>query len=202
MSQTFLPSHLASLLQPGAPTVTAAYAKSPADAIHQVAEGIFGKSSGAHTKHVEKHEGSKAEGGTVDKLLDKLHLKSDKDSEGQPEQHQHHDHNPAQKQYDAVRPLAPAQLDEVKGYGRWGTAQPSDTFLQIFAQTLLPLADKPLKGVVSPALVGSTGVVPLSIISVIPDIIEHHADVIVRAEHEIFLATSTSLLSSIIESSR
>lgn len=36
----------------------------------------------------------------------------------------------------------------------------------------------------------ATGVVLLTILSVIPDIIEHHADLIVRAEHEVFLATN------------
>jgi hypothetical protein len=36
----------------------------------------------------------------------------------------------------------------------------------------LTLEDNPINGLVSPPLSGSTGIVPLSIISVIPDIIE------------------------------
>jgi hypothetical protein len=36
----------------------------------------------------------------------------------------------------------------------------------------LTLEDNPINGLVSPSLAGATGVVPLSIISVIPDIIE------------------------------
>ena len=43
---------------------------------------------------------------------------------------------------------------------------------------------------VSPSLSGSSGVIPLSIVSVIPDIMRHYADLIVRAETEVFLATN------------
>lgn len=48
----------------------------------------------------------------------------------------------------------------------------------------------PLAGVVSPSLLGTSGVIPLSVVSVIPDIMRHYADLIVRAETEIFLATN------------
>lgn len=43
---------------------------------------------------------------------------------------------------------------------------------------------------VSPALMGSTGVVPLTVISVIPDIVHHMAVLLTQAQHEIFLATN------------
>ena len=48
----------------------------------------------------------------------------------------------------------------------------------------------PLAGLVSPSLLGSSGVIPLSIISIIPDIMRHYAELIVRAEAEIILATN------------
>ncbi len=48
----------------------------------------------------------------------------------------------------------------------------------------------PLAGLVSPSLLGSSGVIPLSILSVIPDIMRHYAELIVRAEAEIILATN------------
>jgi phosphatidylserine/phosphatidylglycerophosphate/cardiolipin synthase-like enzyme len=48
----------------------------------------------------------------------------------------------------------------------------------------------PLAGLVSPSLLGSSGVIPLSIVSVIPDIMRHYAELIVRAETEIILATN------------
>lgn len=45
--------------------------------------------------------------------------------------------------------------------------------LQIYHDVLLTLEQDPMAGLVSPPLLASTGVVPLSIISVIPDIIKH-----------------------------
>ena len=53
-----------------------------------------------------------------------------------------------------------------------------------------PLDADPLAGLVSPSLLGSSGVFPLSIVSVIPDIMRHYAELIVRAEAEIILATN------------
>jgi phosphatidylserine/phosphatidylglycerophosphate/cardiolipin synthase-like enzyme len=69
---------------------------------------------------------------------------------------------------------------------------------------LQALDTDPLAGVVSPPLLGSSGVIPLSIVSVIPDIMRHYADLILRAEAEIFLATNyweQSASSSIIADS-
>jgi phosphatidylserine/phosphatidylglycerophosphate/cardiolipin synthase-like enzyme len=48
----------------------------------------------------------------------------------------------------------------------------------------------PLSGLVAPPLIGSTGTMPLSIISLIPDIMRHYRDVIVRAQKEVFLVTN------------
>jgi len=59
----------------------------------------------------------------------------------------------------------------------------------MYLEALRTLDKDPLAGLVSPPLFGTSGVVPLSIISVIPDIIKHYADVIVRARKEVFLAT-------------
>jgi phosphatidylserine/phosphatidylglycerophosphate/cardiolipin synthase-like enzyme len=55
---------------------------------------------------------------------------------------------------------------------------------------LHPLDADPLAGLVSPSLLGSSGVIPLSIVSIIPDIMKHYAELIVRAEAEIILATN------------
>lgn len=44
---------------------------------------------------------------------------------------------------------------------------------QIFYDVLLTLESDPMAGLVSPPLLASTGVIPLSIVSVIPDIIKH-----------------------------
>jgi len=48
----------------------------------------------------------------------------------------------------------------------------------------------PLAGLVSPSLLGSSGVIPLSIVSVIPDIMRHYAELIAQARAEIVFATN------------
>jgi phosphatidylserine/phosphatidylglycerophosphate/cardiolipin synthase-like enzyme len=55
---------------------------------------------------------------------------------------------------------------------------------------LCVLETDPLAGLVSPSLLGSSGVVPLTIVSVIPDIARHYASLIARAETEVLLATN------------
>lgn len=45
-------------------------------------------------------------------------------------------------------------------------------------------------GMTSPPLMGSSGVVPLSIIAPLPDIVRHMSNCIARAEKEVFLATN------------
>jgi hypothetical protein len=51
------------------------------------------------------------------------------------------------------------------------------------------LESNPLAGCVSPRLIGGSGVIPLTIISTIPDIMCHYYHVIVHAQKEILLAT-------------
>lgn len=81
-------------------------------------------------------------------------------------------------------------LEEARQLGNFGSTQPSELFLQIYHDILLTLEKDPWAGVASPPLLGSTGVVNLSIISVIPDIIQHYYDVIVNAQEEVILATN------------
>ena len=45
-------------------------------------------------------------------------------------------------------------------------------------------------GMTSPSLMGSSGVVPLTIIAPLPDICRHMSNCIVRAQKEVFLATN------------
>ncbi|KAI0270588.1 hypothetical protein BC834DRAFT_1011250 [Gloeopeniophorella convolvens] len=81
------------------------------------------------------------------------------------------------------------ELDLAEKCGRF-PHRPSDLFLKVYNDVLHTLDKDPLAGLVSPSLLGSSGVIPLSIVSVIPDIMRHYADLIVRAEKEIFLATN------------
>ena len=56
---------------------------------------------------------------------------------------------------------------------------------------MLATLDKdPLAGLCSPSLLGSSGVMPLVIISALHDIARHMANLIVRAEKDVFLATN------------
>ncbi|CAK7273894.1 hypothetical protein SEPCBS119000_005892 [Sporothrix epigloea] len=74
--------------------------------------------------------------------------------------------------------------------GNWGPTKPSDLFLKIYRDVLAVIEESPERAMVSPSLLGSCGVAPLTIISTIPDIARHMANVIARAEKEVFLATN------------
>ncbi|KAK1989710.1 phospholipase D/nuclease [Colletotrichum falcatum] len=82
------------------------------------------------------------------------------------------------------------ELDVAFKCGKWGTTRPSSLFLRLYHDTLCTLNDNPAYGMASPSLLGSSGVVPLTILSVIPDIVRHMSNLIVRAEKEVILATN------------
>lgn len=82
-----------------------------------------------------------------------------------------------------------ADLDRAAECGDFGR-RPSDLFLKMYVDVLAAIDKELWSGVVSPPLLGSRGVVTMSVISVIPDIMQHHYDCIVAARHEIFLATN------------
>ncbi|THG95023.1 hypothetical protein EW145_g8036 [Phellinidium pouzarii] len=67
------------------------------------------------------------------------------------------------------------RLDRSAECGKF-PARPSDLFLKIYADVLQTLHSDPLANTVSPSLIGSSGVIPLTIVSVIPDIMRHYAD--------------------------
>ncbi|KAJ5994832.1 hypothetical protein N7481_001809 [Penicillium waksmanii] len=81
-------------------------------------------------------------------------------------------------------------LEKARACGKWGTAEPSELFLQVYHDALSAVENKPETGVVSPPLFGSTGVVPLTIVSPLPDLCRHLGNCIARAEHEVFLGTN------------
>ena len=64
------------------------------------------------------------------------------------------------------------------------------TDVKIYHDALCSLDKNPMAGVVSPPLMGSHGVVPLTIIAPLPDLCRHMANCIVRAEQEVFLVTN------------
>ncbi|EPE35377.1 Phospholipase D/nuclease [Glarea lozoyensis ATCC 20868] len=74
--------------------------------------------------------------------------------------------------------------------GNWGPTKPSELFLRLYHDALCTL-DKSVSGcMVSPPLMGSCGTIPLTIISVLPDIMRHMSNMIVRADKEVILATN------------
>jgi len=82
-----------------------------------------------------------------------------------------------------------ADLQRALQCGRFGDTRPSELFLRAYHDVLLSLQHDPLAGVVSPSLIGSTGVVPLTVIGPLVDNARHMSNLIVRAKKEVFFAT-------------
>ncbi len=60
----------------------------------------------------------------------------------------------------------------------------------MYHDVLLTIEHDPMVGMTSPPLLGSCGVVPLTIIAPLPDICRHMSNCIARAKKEVFLATN------------
>ncbi|EPQ30619.1 uncharacterized protein PFL1_02143 [Pseudozyma flocculosa PF-1] len=85
------------------------------------------------------------------------------------------------------------ELERVRlryGYKELEKGGPSRLYLMMLADCLLPLPRNPMSGVVSPPLLATTGIAPLSIFSTGPDIIGHYYDCIVAARKEVILLTN------------
>ncbi|KAJ5667673.1 uncharacterized protein N7477_006243 [Penicillium maclennaniae] len=82
------------------------------------------------------------------------------------------------------------KLQRAHACGNWGSSEPSELFLHVYHDALCTLEKNPMAGVVSPPVMGSTGVLPLTIVAPLPDLCRHLANCIVRAKHEIFLGTN------------
>ncbi|CAO1625474.1 unnamed protein product [Sympodiomycopsis kandeliae] len=85
------------------------------------------------------------------------------------------------------------ELDAIRrqyGYKSEEDGGPSKLYMMILADALLPLPRYPMSGVVSPPLLATTGIVPCSIFSTGPDIIEHYCDCIIAAKREVILLTN------------
>lgn len=122
--ESFLPAHLARLISSPGTTITAGLASAPPGTkISTVAEHIRGLADAAQAG------GTTQEPSKMDKLLDKLHIKSvDKETTADGD-YQHSE--PDSWQSDRMRPLTAAQADEVLRAGSWGQARPSELFLNV-----------------------------------------------------------------------
>lgn len=90
-------------------------------------------------------------------------------------------------------PPSAEELEAVRryyGYKPESEGGPSELYLQLLADCMLALHYNPMSGVVSPQILASTGVVPLSIFSTGPDIIQHYYHCIVDAKEEVVLLTN------------
>ncbi|KAJ5364906.1 uncharacterized protein N7496_010619 [Penicillium cataractarum] len=110
-----------------------------------------------------------------------------------------HDHTlQSKKSIDGVNPSSyevssTQEKDELqKGLscGNWGASAPSELFSKVYHDAISSLEKGPSAGAVSPPLMGSTGVVPLTIVAPLPDLCRHLANCIARAKHEVFLGTN------------
>ncbi|KAI9621365.1 hypothetical protein KEM48_007768 [Puccinia striiformis f. sp. tritici PST-130] len=103
--------------------------------------------------------------------------------------------NPNQSPYKLARSYSHDNRYYIEyGRGKWSshdgsTVRPSDLFLKMFSDVLLCLDRDQLAGIVSPPLIATRGVIPLTIMSVITDVMQHYYDCIVTAQHEVLLAT-------------
>lgn len=92
-------------------------------------------------------------------------------------------------------------LERAEKCANWGDGKPSELFLKIYHDALGPLERDVETAMVSPSLMGSSGVVPLTIFSTVPDIVRHQSNLIVQAKLDIFFATNywqNSMASSFI----
>ncbi|CAG8188807.1 unnamed protein product [Penicillium salamii] len=105
--------------------------------------------------------------------------------------HSLHAHSDSESDSDSLSKWE--QLDELqkaRSCGNFGTTETSELFLKVYHDALCSLEKNPMSGVVSPPLLGGTGVLPLTIVAPLPDLCRHLANCIVRAEHEVFLGTN------------
>ncbi|KAL2691010.1 hypothetical protein IWX47DRAFT_933289, partial [Phyllosticta citricarpa] len=87
------------------------------------------------------------------------------------------------------RPASPEDLELLLQFANFGPTRPSDLFLNIWHDALRALDHDPLAGLVSPPLMGSSGVIPLTFIGPTPDICRHMSNLIARADKEVILVT-------------
>lgn len=86
-------------------------------------------------------------------------------------------------------PASQQDLQRAFECGRFGDTKLSELFLRAYHDILLSIQHDPLAGVASPSLIGSTGVVPMTVIGPLIDNARHMSNLIVRARKEVFFAT-------------
>lgn len=94
--------------------------------------------------------------------------------------------DPAHSTKEVLRDLKP----EVAFSNPAFPSKPSELFAKLYHEVLDAVQQKPESAVISPSLFATSGVVPLSVISIIPDIMKQYADCIVASTKEVLIATN------------
>ncbi|KAL9535817.1 hypothetical protein SMMN14_00231 [Sphaerulina musiva] len=102
----------------------------------------------------------------------------------------HHLTNIVTPKPDQQESASQSDLQWAQSCGTFGDTQPSELFLHAFHDLLQCLENDPVADCVSPPLIGSTGYVPMTIIAPLNDQLRHMSNLIVRAQHEVLLATN------------
>jgi hypothetical protein len=91
------------------------------------------------------------------------------------------------------------ELERASTCGKFGDQGPSELFLRIYHDALKTLEHDPLMGCVSPPLMGSTGVVPLTIVGSMHDICRHMvpSPITVSSENYLIITILPSRISSL-----
>lgn len=127
--------------------MTAEAAQHPDKAIHDLATALFGAKHERREQADDPHDADSSSESGLGKVLKKLHLKKDnhlsehsrddpssqsgEGHAGRDKDDSKYSHNPAIGQWNAMRPLTSAELEEVKGYGQWGQTEPGELFLNV-----------------------------------------------------------------------
>lgn len=208
----FVPRQLYAFLTSPEHTVTACLANSTVDMpVRIIAEYLFGLgygSFGLWTGESSKDPPPKEPAKGVRGWLGRLSIRGSRSNSPKPkgkqklqEEEKAEESDVEDDQWRAMRPLSKAEMDEVRSCGQWRGANPSELFLnvsfvlhsadsQIYAQALLALEKNALNGLVSPPLMGQSGIIPLTIISHSLDIVRHYTDLIMKAKREVFFTTN------------
>ncbi|KAF1817633.1 phospholipase D [Eremomyces bilateralis CBS 781.70] len=101
-----------------------------------------------------------------------------------------HPHIFGEREPKAIERATKAGLERARKCGKFKNSEPSELFLRLFHDALLPIDADPRVGCVSPCLMGATGVVPATIAGTMLDCVRHIANLIARAESEVLLATN------------
>ncbi|KAJ6260057.1 hypothetical protein Dda_5703 [Drechslerella dactyloides] len=82
------------------------------------------------------------------------------------------------------------EIEKARMCGNFHDVEVSSLFLKIFYNVLKAVVEDPTANLTSPSLIGSTGMIPMTIISTVPDIADHYYEFIVHADCDILISSN------------